>query len=267
VTAAVGVLIGWIMGLTGAGGGVLAVPALVATLGLTMQQAAPVALVGVAAAATVGALEGLLRRVVRYRAAMVIAAAGFPTSAAGVWLAQRLPDIGLRALFVLVLLAVAWRQLGPSARTEAEGHAVAGPSRVAERGVDGRFIWTPRAGLGFAAIGAATGLVSGLLGVAGGFVLVPMLSRLTDLPARMLVGTSLMVTALITTFGAFVAATQGPGLPADLAVAFAVALTAGMLAGRWTVRRLPDRWIHRAFALLLLAVAAGMAVDVVRRLV
>lgn len=267
MTALVGVVIGWVMGLTGAGGGVLAVPALVTTLGLTMQQAAPIALVGVAAAATVGAIEGLLRRVVRYRAALVIALSGFPTSAAGVWLAQRVPDLGLRALFVLVLLVVAWRQWGPAARTEAEGHAAGASARVAERGLDGRFIWTPRAGLGFAGIGAVTGLVSGLLGVAGGFVLVPLLSRLTDLPARMLVGTSLMVTALVTSFGAIVAATQGPGLPAPLALSFAAALTGGMLVGRWSAQRVPDRWIHRAFAVLVLVVAAAMAVDVVRRLV
>jgi uncharacterized membrane protein YfcA len=120
--------------------------------------------------------------------------------------------------------------------------------------------------VGFAGIGAITGFVSGLFGVAGGFVLVPLLARFTDLPDRMLVGTSLMVTALVTGFGAVAAATQGPGLPAGVALPFAVALVIGMLAGRWAATRLPDALIRRSFAVLVLCVAAGMAVDLGFRL-
>ena len=59
IVIALGVLIGAIMGIMGAGGGILAVPVLVAGLHWSMQQAAPVALVAVAAGAMVGALDGL----------------------------------------------------------------------------------------------------------------------------------------------------------------------------------------------------------------
>jgi uncharacterized membrane protein YfcA len=264
LTALLGVAIGLVMGVTGAGGGVLAVPALVGTLGLTMQQAAPIALVGVALAAVVGTTEALWRRVVRYRAAAVIALAGAPTSAVGVGLAQQLSDLALRTGFIGILLLVAWRQLGPRASAEAEQPA---PHRLAERDRStGRFIWTPRAAAGFAGIGAVTGFVSGLFGVAGGFVLVPLLARFTDMPERMLVGTSLMVTALVTGFGAVVAAMQGPGLSASVAGPFAAALVIGMLAGRWTATQLPDVWVRRAFAVLVLCAAAGMAVDLAFRL-
>lgn len=264
LTAMLGIVIGLVMGVTGAGGGVLAVPALVWTLGLTMQQAAPIALAGVASAAVVGTTEGLWRRVVRYRAAGVIALAGVPTSAVGIWLAQQVSDLLLRAGFIGILLIVAWRQLGPRASAEAEQPV---PTRVAERDQStGRFIWTPRATAGFTGIGAITGFVSGLFGVAGGFVLVPLLARFTDLPDRMLVGTSLMVTALVTGFGAIAAATQGPGLPAGVAVPFAAALVIGMLAGRWAATHLPDTRIRRAFAVLVLCVAAGMAMDLAFRL-
>ena len=71
-----GVLIGAIMGLMGAGGGILAVPVLVAGLHWSMQQAAPVALVAVAAGAVVGALDGFRHRLVRYKAAMLMAVCG-----------------------------------------------------------------------------------------------------------------------------------------------------------------------------------------------
>ena len=72
MTWLLGLAIGLLMGVTGAGGGVLAVPALVFGLGLSMQEAAPVAMVAVCCAAWVGAAEGLARRVVRWRAAIVI---------------------------------------------------------------------------------------------------------------------------------------------------------------------------------------------------
>lgn len=265
VLGALGVLIGGVMGLTGAGGGVLAVPALVFGVGLTMQQAAPIALVGVAIAATVGAIEGLRQRVVRYRAALVIAASGFPASALGVTLAQRLPDLALRMLFVAVLLFVSWRQFMPARAGTIDDAPPRMPVAELDRST-GRFIWTPRAGAGFVAIGAVTGLFSGLLGVAGGFVLVPLLSNWTRLDARSCAGTSLLVMSMVTAFGAGAHALQGSGLPFGLVTPFAIALTLGVLVGRALSMRMPDRWTHRAFAALVLGVAIAMAIDVVRRL-
>jgi uncharacterized membrane protein YfcA len=78
-----GVLVGLTMGLTGAGGGILAVPTLVVGLRWTMHQATPVALMAVALGAAVGAIEGLYQRLVRYRAAALMALAGIPATALG----------------------------------------------------------------------------------------------------------------------------------------------------------------------------------------
>ena len=262
-----GVLIGALMGLTGAGGGVLAVPALVWGLGLSLLQAAPVALLGVAIAAMVGTVEGLRRGSVRYRAATLMALAGLPLSTLGSAAAHVLPELALRLLFIAVLLFIGWQQLGPSVRGESE----ASPVRLGlvahldER--SGRFLWTRRAGLGFALIGAVTGFLSGLLGVGGGFVLVPLMRHWTPLAASALVSTSLMVIALVSGFGVLWALWHGVGLPLALASPFAGALCAGMLVGRQMAHRLPERWLHRSFGLLVLAVAAGMAVGVVHRLV
>ena len=66
VVVVIGALVGLVMGLTGAGGGILAVPALVYTQGWSMQQAMPVALLAVSCAALIGAVEGLMRKLVRY---------------------------------------------------------------------------------------------------------------------------------------------------------------------------------------------------------
>jgi uncharacterized membrane protein YfcA len=254
------------MGVTGAGGGVLAVPALLFGLGLTMQQAAPVSMVGVAIAASVGTIEGLRHNLVRYRAAVVIAMAGWPFSALGVALAHHAPDLALRALFLGVLLLVAWRQRRATASADAELEPSEHTHMAQVDPATGRFLWTRRAATGFVGIGVVTGFVSGLLGVGGGFVLVPLLARLTSLRAAALVGTSLMVTALVTTFGAASAAWQGAPVPWSLAGWFALALTAGMLAGRRLARRLPERALHHAFLGLVVIVALAMAIDLARRL-
>src|SRR5665647_2163340 len=69
---ALGAIIGAMLALTGAGGGVLAIPLLVFGLHLPVQQAAPVGLVAVGLAAAFGAALGLRQRIVRYRAAGLI---------------------------------------------------------------------------------------------------------------------------------------------------------------------------------------------------
>lgn len=266
MTWLLGLAIGVLMGVTGAGGGVLAVPALVFGLGIAMQEAAPISMVAVSIAAGVGAAEGLWRRVVRWRAAIVIAIAAAPFTALGVTIAHRMPDLALRIVFVGVLGFVAWRQLASRApRAEAEHLAARGHVATLSPQT-GRFVWTRRAWAGFSAIGAAMGFFSGLLGVGGGFVLVPLLGRWTALSASMLVGTSLLVTAMVTGFGALFSALHGVPLPWPAAAGFAASLVAGMLAGRMLAHRLPERWIRRAFLALVIGVALALALDVAWRL-
>jgi uncharacterized protein len=266
MTWLLGLAIGVLMGVTGAGGGVLAVPALVFGLGIAMQEAAPISMVAVSIAAWVGAVEGLWRRVVRWRAAIVIALAAAPFAALGVTIAHRVPDLALRIVFVGVLGFVAWRQVASrSARDEAE--QLAERNHVATLSPrTGRFVWTRRAWAGFGGIGAAMGFLSGLLGVGGGFVLVPLLGRWTALSASMLVGTSLLVTAMVTLFGATFSVLHGAALPWPSTAWFAASLVAGMVAGRVLAYRLPERWVKRAFLALVIGVALALAVDVGRRL-
>ncbi|WP_042978429.1 sulfite exporter TauE/SafE family protein, partial [Burkholderia sp. AU4i] len=99
ISLVLGGFVGAVLGLTGAGGGILAVPALVVGMSWPMQQATPVALVAVAGSAALGALEGFRRGLVRYRAALLMAVAGVPLTTLGVRLAHVLPQRLLLALF------------------------------------------------------------------------------------------------------------------------------------------------------------------------
>ena len=78
-----GGVVGLIVGLSGAGGGVIAVPLLVFGLNLPVRDAAPVGLIAVGIAAGIGAALGLLRGIVRYRAAALIGVCGIVMAPAG----------------------------------------------------------------------------------------------------------------------------------------------------------------------------------------
>ena len=260
MTAAIlGALVGAVMGLTGAGGGILAVPALVFGLGWSLAQAAPVALLAAAIAGLVGALEGLKRGVLRYRAAILMASVGVSVAPLGVLAAQALPQAVLLYTFAAVLAWVAARTLR-EARTPQGSHdnpRAFVPCRLDPR--TGRLAWTPASALALGAIGAVSGFLAGLLGVGGGFVIVPALRRVSDLSFQSIVTTSLGVVALVASGAVAVSLAHGAKLPGEVAGPFVVGAVAGMFAGRILIRRLPTRKVQQMFAAAACVAAAALA--------
>ncbi|GGP18513.1 sulfite exporter TauE/SafE family protein [Silvimonas iriomotensis] len=250
-----GALVGAVLGLTGAGGGILAVPALVNGLGWTVREAAPVALIAVAAGAAVGALEGFRRGLVRYRAATLIALCAMPMTFVGGWLALRVPANGLAGIFGGVMLIVAWRTWYNAAPHPDRPQATA---RCRVDPASGRLIWTPVTMVLVAQVGVLTGLLTGLLGVGGGFVIVPALRRLTNLPVQSIVATSLLVIALTGISGVVSTLVHGAQLPAAVLWPFLGALVLGMTLGRLLAGRLSGQMIQRGFALMVLLIAGSM---------
>ncbi len=259
IAIALGSVIGLVMALTGAGGGVLAIPMLVFGLQLPLQQAAPVGLVAVGMAATLGAALGLRQRIVRYRAAALIGTVSMLMAPVGVYLAQRLPNRPLLAAFAAVLMYTAWRMLKrPVLSTPL---APAALCRVSS--VDQRLTWTLPCARALAGTGVIAGLLSGLLGVGGGFVIIPALTRYTDLEIRSVQVTSLAVIALVSLSGVVAATLHGP-VRWDVALPFASGAVLALLAGQQLAQKLDAKILQRAFAwfsllvaLLMLARASG----------
>lgn len=255
-----GLLMGLVMGLTGAGGGILGVPALVLGLGLSMTQAAPVSLLAVGAAAAVGAADGLRHGLVRYRAALLIALLGALFSPVGVFLAHQLPEAVLMGLFSGLMVLVAWRMLQRE-KTE-PGPSDHGTAAWAQKNCmldqqTGRLAWTAKCTATLAALGAVTGAVSGLLGVGGGFLIVPAFKQLTDVQMRGIVATSLMVISLISLIGVAGALHAGVRIE-PLGWVFIGASIVGMLAGRRLCSVMPARTLQVGFASLCVLVAVAM---------
>lgn len=247
-----GLLVGMVLGLTGAGGSILAVPALMTLTHWPLSQVAPAALLAVAAAAITGSVEGLRSGIVRYRAAALMALCGLPAAPIGLQAAVWMPESILLGLFSLILFWVGLRTLrGTFHRPEP---AVGGrparmpPCRLDER--TGRFAWPLGCLAAMSALGVLTGGLSGLLGVGGGFVIVPGLRRISDLPVHSIVATSLLVVALTAAETIAVAAVSDRLPPLGPILPFVAANVIGMLAARRLAASLSANVISRAFALI-----------------
>ena len=153
------------------------------------------ALVAVAAGAIVGAIDGFRHRLVRYKAAMLMAACGIPMTHLGQTWAHALPQHLLMAGFAALMLAVARRFYGQARMDRAASDDVLHWVFINE--VTGKFIWTPVTALVLAGIGIFTGLMTGLLGVGGGFLIVPLMRRFTNLSMAGIVATSLFLISMV----------------------------------------------------------------------
>ncbi|MEP6502693.1 MAG: sulfite exporter TauE/SafE family protein, partial [Betaproteobacteria bacterium] len=203
-----GLVVGLLLALTGAGGGILGVPLLVFVLHRSVAASAPIALLAVGLAAAVGAGLGLRDGIVRYRAAALIGGIAMAVAPLGVMAAQRIPNAPLTIAFALVLAFSAWRMWRRSRQcAHLQDERAALPCLIDAR--DGRLVWTRPCAQALALTGVIAGTLSGLLGVGGGFVIVPALTRFTELSARSVVATSLAVMALASVGGVGAAALHG----------------------------------------------------------
>ena len=257
---ALGILVGILMGLTGAGGGILSVPLLVFFLELPIAEAAPIALCAVALASSVGAILGLRNKILRYKAAGFMALFGLALSPLGLWLAPQIPNAPLQILFSLILLYVAIRLLG-QARNQINGvpEAIRKPPPCLMNPAIGKLQWTLPCARALMFAGSIAGFLSGLLGVGGGFIIVPALKRYTDLPIKSIVATSLGVLAIVTGGGAIFSAASG-SLNVVVAAPFALAALGGLLIGLLLGKKLSGPHTQLIFSLFTLMIAISLLI-------
>ncbi|MCK1789170.1 sulfite exporter TauE/SafE family protein [Pseudomonas violetae] len=263
VVLLLGLTVGVILALTGAGGGILAVPLLVFGVGMSMADAGPIGLLAVGLAATLGAVMGLKNGTVRYKAALLIAGAGIVCSPLGLWLAQRTPNRPLTIMFALVLMYVAFRVFQRSLPPSKSKIAVTSKPPPCLLDVNrGKLNWTAPCAWALTFSGIVAGGLSGLLGVGGGFVMVPALQRYTNLTAQSVLSTSLAVIALVSISG--VAASSAAGhLQWTVAIPFSIGALVGMVCGRLIATRLEGPHLQKGFAAVSMVVALALLVKAV----
>ena len=266
-----GFLIGLSLGALGGGGSILAVPALVYAAGQDPKAATTTSLFLVGSAALVGMAGHWQANRVRVGTGLMFGAIGIFGSLAGSALNHRMdPDALLLGFGVLVVIA-AWRMLTacPTCTKVGEAAAMAGfDANQAEHdhadqvhsGVDMVRIAK------IVAAGTVVGFLTGLFGVGGGFVIVPALALILELPMPDAIGTSLLVIAINSgvALSTRIATTT---IDWEVTVPFTVAAILGVTTGSKLADRLHPEKSLRWFAALLVAVAAYTAVRAVMGLV
>lgn len=240
-----GALIGFVLGLVGGGGSILAVPLLVYVVGV----ASPHAAIGTAAVAVaLNAAAGLAGHAkagnVKWPCALVFAGAGMIGAAVGAEIGKAIDGEALLAAFGGLMVVVGALMLrgrkggaNPDVRLSAES---------------ARYLLPRLAGYGL-----TVGLLAGFFGIGGGFLIVPGLIAATAMPIGFAVGTSLVV---VTALGATTAGSYALSGYVDWAlVGWLVAGgVAGSFAGRLAGKQLAGRknLLERGFAVVVIAVGA-----------
>lgn len=243
LAAASGVVTGFVLGLVGGGGSILAVPLMVYVVGV----ASPHLAIGTSAlAVAANALSGLAShagaRNVNWRCGGMFAVAGVAGALAGSTVGKAVDGERLLALFALLMLVVAalmWR-----------GRA--------DSGIEG--VTCNRENLPkVTSFGFGTGALSGFFGIGGGFLIVPALIASTGMPIGRAIGTSLVA---VSAFGLTTALNYAASGMLDwgLAIAFILGGIAGSVLGTLLSRRLAERkgTLNTLFAGLIVLVALYM---------
>ena len=225
-------LIGLSLGLTGAGGSIITLPVLVYLAGVPPKEAVGLSLFVVGAAALVGAFQRFRSGDVHLKAAMMFAIAGMAGAAGGARLTPLVSGRVLMIIFAVLMLVVAINMLRGS-KIEPSVKAECRPARCL------------LAGLG-------VGILTGFIGVGGGFLLMPALVKFAKLPLRVATGTSLAVISFNSAAG-FVSHFGEAPPRWTVAFVFAGIAAVGVLAGSNFARRLPVARLRQGFAFMVIA--------------
>jgi hypothetical protein len=261
----VGIIIGLVLGLTGAGGSVFAVPLLIWVVGLEPTQAIGISLGAVAAGALFGVLARIRSGEIQWLPAVVYATLGALATPAGTWLNRRIDEQWLMLGFGLLAMSIALRLWVQARRNPSETKAVRASvyEPDANAGAVCRMINNEPFRIGLPCIagmsGGAllTGVLSGLFGVGGGFIIVPTMLFLTGISIRQAVATSLVVISAVGISG-FTSFLLSGGSPAPaILLQVAGGSLAGMTAGILLSKRVSGPTLQKVFAVLMFFTAAA----------
>ncbi|MFT5465744.1 MAG: putative membrane protein YfcA [Verrucomicrobiales bacterium] len=243
-----GAIVGFSLGLTGGGGSIFAVPLLIFGLGTGVREAVGISLAAVGATALFGALLRLRRGEVELPTGLVFAAAGMLGAPLGTWIGAQLPDTVTLVGFATLMGLVGIRMWRGSVETQT------GRSTCA-RDESGKLTWNTECAAGLTLVGLLAGILSGIFGVGGGFIIVPALILATRMPVHRAVSTSLLVISLICLSGIISYAWTGPAISPSTTSVFVIGGFVGMFAGAALRSQLPTRTLNRIFAAGMWAVS------------
>lgn len=247
-----GLVTGVLLGVFGSGGSIITMPALLYLLDVEPKSAIAMSLGIVAVTATITALDNWRRGNVNLKVTAIFGVFGIAGTYAGALLGVVTPVMVQLLLFAVVMYAAAWKML----KSKPLQHRSVGADAVEE--CESGDCESPRHGH-IALHGIGVGILTGVVGVGGGFLIVPALVLLSRLSMKRAVGTSLSIVAL-KSFAGF--AGYAGAVPVDytlMAIFTAIAI-AGSFVGSMVAHRLPAEHLKKGFGGFLVLVASYILV-------
>ncbi len=265
LTLVLGTLVGFSLGLTGGGGAIFAVPSLVYLIGLPAREAVGVSLLTVGATSFVGFVQRAFRGAVEFPTGLLFAIAGMIGAPLGAKVADQLPESILLASFGMLMLLIAGRMWGkandPSARLPVIQDDDAGPT--CKRDPEGRLRLTSQCAFLLGLVGLGAGILSGMFGVGGGFIIVPALVTFSGMGLQRAIGTSLLVITLVSLSGTASYLLAGRELSFQTAGLYGAGSVLGLFFGTWLAQRMAGPTLQRIFASVIVLVAVFVMVRTV----
>lgn len=240
ISLALAVLIGLTLGALGGGGSILTLPVFVYVAGISTQQAVAMSMVVVGATSLLGAGLHWRKGNFHLKATLLFSATGVVGAYGGSYLTSMVSQQVLLGIFAALMLVTGIAMI----RRDNE-HDQSGQCRL----------WS------CLLIGAGVGVLTGFLGVGGGFLIVPALVLLAGIKTKNAVGASLAIIA-INSVGGLMGQLQQVSLDWGLTLAFVALSACGMFAGLWVVQKVPSESLTKAFGwfvVVLALVIGGLA--------
>ncbi len=243
-----GAITGIVLGLFGSGGSIIAMPALMLLLNVEAKSAIAMSMGIVAVTATISGWDNWRRGNVDIKVAMMFGLFGVIGTYGGARLGVYTPVQVQLTLFALVMYAAAWKMLQPKKQPVTQLATAGGPPLSEDE--------TIAAHMGhIAAHGVGVGVLTGLVGVGGGFLIVPALVLLSGIPMKLAIGTSLVIVAAksYAGFAGYVGA-----VPVDWSImaSFTAVTVAGSFVGTRIAHRFSQETLKRSFGVFLVFVAS-----------
>jgi uncharacterized membrane protein YfcA len=277
VMVAVGGMVGLLSGLFGVGGGFLLTPLLM-FVGISPMVAAGSDAAQIVAASSAGSIAHSKAGTVDYKMGLTLFAGGSIGSFIGVRLLEWFNQFGpantvIRVLYVVLLGAIGSIMLVESIRTWRRGAYMSErrfqpiPARTWVDSLPFR-VWFPKSEIEVSlllpvAMGILAGILAAMMGVGGGFIMVPLMLYVLRMRMHVVAGTSLFQILCTCMLVTVLQAAQNHTVDFVLAFLLAVGSTAGAMVGTRLGRRLRADQLKILLALIVLGVAAKVSVDLV----
>ena len=257
LTLLLGTLVGFSLGMTGGGGAIFAVPLLVYVLGIPTREAVGISLLTVGSTAMVGFIQRARNGLVEFPTGILFALAGMIGAPIGSKLADLIPEAVLLVAFAFLMLLISVR-MWLKAKVKSANLPIIDDGNTGltcHRDPEGRLRLTSQCAMLLGIVGLSAGVLTGMFGVGGGFIIVPALVSFACMGMQRAIGTSLLIITLVSISGATSHVLAGKDLSFQTAGLFTAGSLVGLFIGSWLAQRMAGPTLQRVFSISIVLVA------------